>query len=274
MEQLLNDHDLSAEIQNLRATVDLLASQKLRYPNNYVPPVEERHRRATLVNVPVCEPPTTIRSDDDDATPAAEPLNLTIKSLKPPLTFTLAARPTATICDLKAELSAKESDAPAPQAQRWILKGKAMGDTKLLKEFAVQDGTVVNLMVTKATAPTPATSSSSDPTDVPALTLSEPSSSINPPQVSLSRDLDHLPLTTSTSADDPQLAGESDAFLSTISSPSLWRDVRNVCEARFDKKDEAQRVWEGMFAGARDWISPNDKALIREHVGYSAMGGV
>ncbi|BGP32060.1 hypothetical protein JCM10296v2_003839 [Rhodotorula toruloides] len=273
MEQLLNEHELSAEIQSLRATVDLLASQKLRYPNNYVPPVEERHKRATLVNVPVCEPPTTTHGSDDDDAPATERLNLTIKSLKPPLTFTLAARPTATIGELKAELSAKEAEAPAPQAQRWILKGKAMGDTKLLKEFAVQDGTVVNLMVTKTTAP-PAASTSSDPSDVPALTLSEPSSSSNPPQVSLARDLDHLPLTTSTSADNPQLAGESDAFLSSVSSASLWQDVRNVCEARFDRKDEAQRVWEGMFAGAREWISPNDKALIREQVGYSAMGGV
>ncbi|GJN89376.1 hypothetical protein Rhopal_002356-T1 [Rhodotorula paludigena] len=304
MESLISDTSLPAEIQALKATADLLASQKLRYPNSYTPPVEERHKRPTLVNVPVCEPPSTSHDDDDAPAPGDQTVALTVKSIKPALTFSLAARPTATIADLKAQLYAAEQGkgAPTPEAQRWILKGKAMGDTKLLKEFAVEDGTVVNLMVTKPTAPaassapapssTPAAPSLVPAASVPALTLSEPGASTPPapgtapPSVPLAADLDALPLSTSTSADGPALAGVSDAFLERVASPELWREVRGVCEAQFKEdgggaaaatsrgEQEAQQVWEAMFAGCRDWIRPNQKALIREKVGYSAMGGV
>lgn len=222
--------------------------------------------------------------------PAAdETVKLTVKSLKPALSFTLAARPTATVADLKKQLAAAEVDAPAPEQQRWILKGKAMGDGKLLREFEVQDGAVVNLMITKAPAPAAAVAASSSSAStstaaaspsspgVPSLTLSEPStsSSSNPPQVSLAKDLDALPLSTSsTSPAHPEHAGLSPAFLSTVASPALWQSVRSTVEGHFEGDKEAQRVWEAMFDGAQEWIRPNDKALIRERVGYSAMGGV
>lgn len=206
-------------------------------------------------------------------------MTLTIKSLKPALSFTLAARPTASVADLKAQLSAAEKDAPAPEQQRWILKGKAMGDGKLLREFDVQDGAVVNLMVTKAPA-APASSpaaAASSPGAVPSLTLSEPSSSAatNPRQVSLAKDLDALPLSTSSSSPaHPEHAGYSPAFLSSVSSPNLWQSVRDTVQGHVEGDKEAQRVWEAMFDGAQEWIRPSDKALIRERVGYSAMGGV
>ncbi|TNY19977.1 hypothetical protein DMC30DRAFT_398946 [Rhodotorula diobovata] len=281
MESLLSDARLPEEIQAFKATAELLATLKQRLPNSYVPPLEERHKRATLVNVPVCAPPTTAHdADDDDArAPADETVTLTIKSLKPALSFTLAARPTASVADLKAQLSAAEKDAPAPEQQRWILKGKAMGDGKLLREFDVQDGAVVNLMVTKAPA-APASSpaaAASSPGAVPSLTLSEPSSSAatNPRQVSLAKDLDALPLSTSSSSPaHPEHAGYSPAFLSSVSSPNLWQSVRDTVQGHVEGDKEAQRVWEAMFDGAQEWIRPSDKALIRERVGYSAMGGV
>ncbi|BGP40066.1 hypothetical protein JCM10449v2_004024 [Rhodotorula kratochvilovae] len=285
MESLLSDTRLPDEIHAFKATADLLASLKQRYPASYAPPLEERSKRPTLVNVPVCSPPTSAHDNDDDGdapAPADQSLSLTIKSLKPALAFTLAARPTATIAELKAQLAQAEKDAPAPEQQRWILKGKAMGDGKLLREFGVRDGAVVNLMITKAPAapapaaasPSPAASSSSPA--VPALTLSDPSTSSapHPTEVSLARDLDSLPLTTSTSADHPELAGLSPSFLSTVSSPALWQSVREAVEGHFGAEVEAQQVWEAMFSGAREWIRPNDKALVREKVGYSAMGGV
>ncbi|KPV75589.1 uncharacterized protein RHOBADRAFT_53552 [Rhodotorula graminis WP1] len=285
MESLLSDTRLPEEIQSFKATAELLATLKQRYPNSYIPPVEERHKRPTLVNVPVCPPPTTGHDDDDDEPmPAADAtVKLTVKSLKPALSFTLAARPTATVADLKKQLAAAEKDAPAPEQQRWILKGKAMGDGKLLREFDVQDGAVVNLMITKApaaaAAPSSSTASAASPSSpgVPALTLSEPStsSSSTAPQVSLAKDLDALPLSTSsTSPAHPEHAGLSPAFLSSVASPALWQSVRDTVEGHFEGNKEAQRVWEAMFEGAQEWIRPNDKALIRERVGYSAMGGV
>lgn len=51
MESLLSDARLPEEIQAFKATAELLATLKQRLPNSYVPPLEERHKRATLVNV-------------------------------------------------------------------------------------------------------------------------------------------------------------------------------------------------------------------------------
>ncbi|GAA5867276.1 hypothetical protein JCM8547_003144 [Rhodosporidiobolus lusitaniae] len=292
MEQLLTDAQLQSELSSFKTTADLLASQKLRYPHGYVPPAEERPRKPTLVNVPVVDPPSTA-ADDDEAGPSNETISLTVKSLKPPLSFTLSARPTSTIADLKAQLAKSESAAPPPEAQRWILKGKAMGDSKLLKEFPVEAGSTINLMVTKVASPSPSpappaassSSTSDDPSDahaVPALTLSEPAapgtSPSEPPQLSLATDLSNLPLSTSADSStnfDPALAGLSDQFLSGVQDPEWWTEVRALCEKKFGEgSKDAQTVWEGFFGGARDWVTPNQKALIRERVRFSAMGGV
>jgi hypothetical protein len=51
MESLLSDSSIQAELAAFKATADLLASQKLRLANSFVPPVEQRPKRATLVNV-------------------------------------------------------------------------------------------------------------------------------------------------------------------------------------------------------------------------------
>lgn len=73
-------------------------------------------------------------------------INITFKSLKPPQSFTLAVQPTDTISDIKSQL-ASQPRAPPADAQRWLLKGKALADTKLLKEYNVKDGDTINLMI-------------------------------------------------------------------------------------------------------------------------------
>lgn len=69
-----------------------------------------------------------------------------IKSLKPPRTYTLAVQSSDTIADIKSYL-ASQSGAPPSDVQRLLLKGKALVDTKLLKEYNIKDGDTVNLMV-------------------------------------------------------------------------------------------------------------------------------
>ncbi|GAA5962066.1 hypothetical protein JCM8115_002903 [Rhodotorula mucilaginosa] len=317
MESLLSDSSIQAELAAFKATADLLASQKLRLANSFVPPVEQRPKRATLINVPVCAPPSTA-ADDDTAGPSTETVyNLTIKSLKPPLALALAASPTATIGDLKARLAEQyPGQAPAAETQRWILKGKAMGDNKLLKEFAVAPkDTVINLMITKVPPSAPslrspaaaaaatdpedvaaaaprAPPSPKSPTNIPELTLSEPDPVTgHARRSSVSLTNFDLPLSSSpTQSEHP--SGESSSLLAGVAATDFWLDIRRVCEEKFGPSDgpssssaassssdnnrnraDAQKVWEAMFAGARDWISPSQKALIREQVGYSAMGG-
>lgn len=75
-------------------------------------------------------------------------LTLTIKSTKPPITYTLSGiHPTDTIAAIKQHLIATNPNAPAPDVQRLLLKGKALADNKLLKEYTVKDGDTINLMV-------------------------------------------------------------------------------------------------------------------------------
>lgn len=307
MEHLLSDSAIQGELAAFKATADLLASQKLALPNSYCPPLNQRHKRATLVQVPVCAPPSTA-ADDDTAGPSNDPAananrdvyHLTVKSLKPAFALELEASPTATIRDLKLRLADEYPDrAPGPDAQRWILKGKAMGDNKLLKEFAAvvaahaadpNTPTVINLMVNKsaaaaaaadpvdapaASAPSPKSPSKSG--GIPELTLSEPdpvTGHARRSSVSLRADLDRTSASRDEANSSSSLAGESEQFLADVTAPDLWIDVRRVCEEKFSRNGgEAQKVWEAMFGGARDWISPSQKALIREQVGYSAMGG-
>ena len=73
-------------------------------------------------------------------------INITFKSLKPPQSFTLLVQPTDIISDIKSQL-ASQPRAPPADAQRLLLKGKALADNKLLKEYNVKDGDTINLMV-------------------------------------------------------------------------------------------------------------------------------
>ncbi|GAA5907865.1 ubiquitin family protein [Sporobolomyces salmoneus] len=290
MESLIPESRLAEELAAFKATAGLLATQKIRFSSNYVPPLQDRHRKPTLVNVPVCEPPSTSSEDQDESGASDEQIQLTIKSSKPPLTFTISASPTSTILSLKQQLADSHSSkgAPAAEGQRWILKGKSMGDQKLLKEFSVQDGAVINLMVTK-TVPPPSSSSATttttndDPEEataqaVPSLTLSEPSASESSSSQTTATmkptiSLDNLPPPSHTNAS----VHSSAAYRDRIQDPDLWEEVRSLLEKRFEgvenKDAESQQAWEAMLAGCQEWIDPGKKALIREKVGYSAMGG-
>jgi len=55
-------------------------------------------------------------------------------------------QPTDTISEVKASL-ASQPHAPPAEAQRLLLKGKALADTKLLKEYGVKEGDTINLML-------------------------------------------------------------------------------------------------------------------------------
>ena len=73
-------------------------------------------------------------------------LQITFKSLKPPFSITIPVSPADAISALKTQIAA-QPHAPPAAAQRLLLKGKALADAKLLKEYNVQDGDTINLMV-------------------------------------------------------------------------------------------------------------------------------
>jgi ubiquitin-like protein 4 len=73
-------------------------------------------------------------------------LQITFKSLKPPFSTTIPVSPADPISAIKTQIAAQPR-APPADTQRLLLKGKALADAKLLKEYSVQDGDTINLML-------------------------------------------------------------------------------------------------------------------------------
>lgn len=237
----------------------------------------------------VVEPPQGVTEDEPAST--NQHVKLTIKSLKPALTFSLEAPPTATISSLKAVLAQQDPSAPAPEAQRWLLKGKSMGDGKLLKEFPVEDGSVVTLMTAKVAAPVPSPELVPVPTPIleaasglapPPAVSPRPSPPSTPvrgsshrsvPSLTISTDLS--PSTSSTGVPfHESISNDKSHFDTVIASPDLWTDAMEVLRKHFGDESEAHRAWEAWLSGSVGFMTASEKALIRSKVGLSSMGGV
>jgi len=172
-----------------------------------------------------------------------------IKSLKPPKTYTLAVQSSDTIADIKSYL-ASQPGAPPVDVQRLLLKGKALADAKLLKEYNIKDGDTVNLMV----KPGYDWNQSAEPPklEIPALepeppAEEHPSASLEPgatradrhrrvPSVILSPSPNSLaplregaPVDVAISLDDgdilPPVHAPPTPYQNVISSPDFWGDL-------------------------------------------------
>lgn len=72
-------------------------------------------------------------------------VNLTVKSAKPPATFSISVSPTETIATVKGVIATLPG-APPAGVQRLLIKGKALADGKLLKEYNIAEGDTINIM--------------------------------------------------------------------------------------------------------------------------------
>lgn len=184
-------------------------------------------------------------------------ISITFKSVKPPKSFSLSVQPTDTVSDIKAQL-ASEPGAPPADAQRLLLKGKALADNKLLQEYTIKDGDTVTLMVkpgynwdpskmsaSPALAPTPVAAPAPQRAEgehitllpeqpartrgghgrTPSIVLSpSPSTSPTPGEK-----LTDIPLVLDTSnIPEPSKSGApSTPYHVTISQPVFWEDLYN-----------------------------------------------
>jgi ubiquitin-like protein 4 len=170
----------------------------------------------------------------------AEVIQIIVKSLKPPQTYTLSVERTDTIADIKSHL-ASQSGAPPVDVQRLLLKGKALADGKLLKEYSIKDGDTVNLMVKPGFewdpqqliqgieavppfAPTP--SLAPEPTSrshqrIPSVVLSPSPNALTPQGDEKPVD---IPLTLDSSAmgSPSQVTIPISSYQSTICQPEFW----------------------------------------------------
>ena len=183
----------------------------------------------------------------------AETITLSFKVSKPPRTYSLPLSLADAISTIKLQL-ATQPGAPPADAQRLLLKGKALADGKLLKEYNVKDGDVINLMLRpgfewdwseKAKLPESASdkdgsapmevdsnkstlntitqpSARSSHTRIPSVVLC-PSPSTTPQPLLEPQATTPIPLTLDTTLiPSPSEQMDKDAYQQRIESPEFW----------------------------------------------------
>jgi len=194
-------------------------------------------------------------------------ISLTFKSLKPSASFALSVQPADSISSIKEQLLVAHPNAPPPDAQRLLFKGKALSDSKLLQEYSVKDGDVINLMLkpgtnwdpSKPTEPTP-TSQMAAPT--PVNPLASVGGSLEPQATRTSRHqrIPSVVLSPSPS-NDGTLPEQKDIVLTVdaglISSPSSTPEKTSTYQTILAKPD----FWQNLHQFLRYVVSAFHRAM-------------
>ncbi|KZT37469.1 ubiquitin-domain-containing protein [Sistotremastrum suecicum HHB10207 ss-3] len=206
----------------IKAHTDTLATLPVIYGDDYEQPPSNLPRRVPTLPIDLAPPPPPKSLKDS----SSASVTLKFKSLKPAATFTLAVSPTDTILAIKHLLAAKPG-APAPEGQRLLHKGKALADSKLLKEYPIADGDTVNLMIKPGFEPpvsssTPSTVPSPRIVTAPSVVAPNPSALAAPASSTTLANLTASPsnLSRSRSHSRTGSANIPDLVLSPIPSPS------------------------------------------------------
>ncbi|WVW79711.1 hypothetical protein I302_101681 [Kwoniella bestiolae CBS 10118] len=270
----LQGDKLNEERAFIKRYTEGLSSHKVEYPADFSTPLEDRPRKVAVVGVEVAEPPSAEGMDVD--TPSQDTVTITIKCLKPSLTLPITANLTDTVTDLKSQIAKSSSNAPSADSQRLLLKGKALTDTKLLKEYDIKDGAILHLMVKipSASASVAGKELTSDEATFP--------SSPGPPALTITTSIDgtapgtSMPLTNIDSAAPPlgpQPQVSSASFHQTIADPQFWQKIHALCVSEFPLEDEADAAWETFLVSMKGKLSAGEAAKIRDVVGVTGMGG-
>ncbi|OCF58335.1 hypothetical protein L486_04366 [Kwoniella mangroviensis CBS 10435] len=268
----LHGDKLNEERAFIKRYTEGLSSHKVEYPADFSTPLQDRPRKVAVVGVEVAEPPSVEGMDVD--TPAQDTVTITIKCLKPSLTLPITANLTDTVTDLKSQIAKSAASAPSADSQRLLLKGKALTDTKLLKEYDIKDGAILHLMVKVATT--------KELTSDEATFTAPSSTSPAPPALTITTSIDgiepgtSMPLTNIDSGAPPlgpQPQVSSASFHQTIADPQFWQKIHALCVSEFPLEDEADAAWETFLVSMKGKLSAGEAAKIRDVVGVTGMGG-
>ncbi|GMK54704.1 hypothetical protein CspeluHIS016_0112900 [Cutaneotrichosporon spelunceum] len=259
--------------------VSSLDARQVNYPPDYSPPLETRPRKTPVLHTAVVAPPEVADAKGlQDCT-----INVTVKSLKPALQLPVTASLSDSVADLKQK--AADAGAPAPDRQRLLYKGKALADAKLLKEYDLPDGAVINLLVKAAPPAAPAVASSSEQANAsaPSQTTADPVKGVVPGRASHLR-TPSLTITTTDAMDidadfasdvsqEPPSPVSGANFHRTLSSPDFWHKVHALCQDEFQTEAEADTVFDCFLMSVKNRLSASEAAKIRDEVGITGMGG-
>lgn len=288
-----------AELVFVRTFIKTIANHPVTFPDDYQQPLQDWPKKVSIL--PIELPPVPERKGQPSA-PAVASINITFKSSKPPQSFTLSVQSTDSISDIKSHL-ASQPRAPPADAQRLLLKGKALADNKLLKDYNVKDGDTINLMVkpgfdwdsSKTTFPSsePETKSLLGPdmkssvsseslpklgtgfkhTRTPSIVLS-PSPSVvslepegKPQDISLTLDTSSIP----TASLSPS---SRSSYQATLSVPEFWAHLLSFLREEFSTENDALLAFENFLCASKGALpKATDIAKIRDYVGVSGMAG-
>ncbi|RDB27911.1 Ubiquitin [Hypsizygus marmoreus] len=286
-----------AEQAFVKTFLNTLSTQPLTYSDDYQQPPENSLKRVPVLPIPV--PPPPARKQPDATASSSASISVTFKSLKPPASFTISVQPTDTISSIKAQLASQPA-APPADAQRLLLKGKALADGKLLKEYTVKDGDTVNLIIKPGfhwvpTIPVPEVSSSPPPSSpsmasedkkpslslgstpgarrghqrIPSVVLSPSPSSETPgfveKDILLTLDANEIPASISTET--------LSTYGATIAKPEFWEHLYEFLKTEFTVEADALTAFEEFLRASKGSLTASQIAKIRDQVGIVGMAG-
>lgn len=194
---------------------------------------------------------------------------------------------TDSVFQLKEIISKSASSAPPAESQRLLLKGKALTDSKLLKEYDISDGSIVHLYLkpgaaAPATTTTPATASTSTESVREPSTSTPSPPSPAPPSLTITTSVEDgpgtsMPLTNFDLAappTGPQPEITSATFHNTVADPIFWQKIHALCVTEFEHEDEADLAWEHFLRAMKGKLSAGEAAKIRDVVGVRGQSRV
>ncbi|KAH9823156.1 hypothetical protein DFH28DRAFT_350538 [Melampsora americana] len=301
MDVVLQGQKLDEEINAIKRHLQAISNQSLKLSNDYASPINQRPKKANIPQIPLAELPEPNFDSTTTDHSSSEPIPLTIKSLKPSLVFNLNCSPTSTILELKQALIKSNSTAPSLDSQRWLYKGKALSDNKLLKEYdQIKANETIHLMIkpTSSTLTASNPTESEDPTTPKANVLSSSTSDVsqrspnppvpmNIPKITMENDggqMGEIPIiarsrsgSINTSSSHSPHLGISESFRSVVMKDEFWVDLKEFLTQQFGPygsgESNARQMWEHWFIASKEWLSASEIARIREATGISGMAG-
>jgi len=188
--------------------------------------------------------------------------------------------PTDSIASIKAQL-AENSRAPPADAQRLLLKGKALVDTKLLQEYDIGDGATINLLVKPGIEWTGEEKPMTPTLDKPLGHLRLPSQdNMTIPSVVLSPIPDPegrapSPHALALDATAPPTVSSSvrPSYHQTIASPDFWDKLHGFLSQEFTNKEDADGAFEAFLIASKEQLTAGEIAKIRDSTGIVGMAG-
>ncbi|TDL22700.1 hypothetical protein BD410DRAFT_193638 [Rickenella mellea] len=255
-----------AELAFVKSHLNTLGSLPVQYPNDHRQPPQNTLKRIPILPIDLPPPPTP--KAPLDSSPSGS-ISITFKSIKPPRAFTLpSVNPTDSIAMLKAQL-ATQPGAPPPDAQRLLLRGKALADGKLLKEYDAKDGDSFTVMVkpgfqwdwnTSAPAPPAAVAATQPPAPAPTLAAAQSTDADGDVQMKLEPDVSAMKrkgshtripsvvLSPSPSISDSPMLGTPTSIHLTLDTSGIPTASELAEGDAFQRKMSSPAFWQRLHA--------------------------